>query len=331
MGTPLDLLAATDFAALEHAYGSAHDLPERLAGLLSGEPRSVAEALGVLDSAVLHQGGIYSCTAPAALFVAGILGDERTGVACVSPLPWDDRVRPVRAALLEWLGAVGESAALGGEDPAERQCRAITPALYRAVAPFIDDPAAPVRAAALIAAEPLLTDPGLADARTSLAERLTVDAPRRHPRERAQVALLLDRWGIAPRALLTDPDPAVRAYAAVARSLDDDPAALAEVRTAVRDPGGVNGWFEGDEPQRSGWFLETLTAALLRRTTSFEEVETEALAIAGADGTYPRQAAIRTLLPRAFPPGRSPSPAALRFRAALTPPGGRESAQRPGG
>ena len=44
-------------------------------------------------------------------------------------MPWDERVRPLRAALLEWLGSVGESAA-HDDDPA---CREIIPALHRAV------------------------------------------------------------------------------------------------------------------------------------------------------------------------------------------------------
>ena len=306
-------MAHPDWSRLEHAYGTAHDLPERLAGLLSGDPEVAGEALGVLDSAVLHQGTVSSATAPAALFVASVLGDERTGIASESALPWDGRVRPLRAALLEWLGAVGESALLA-DDPA---CREILPDLYRAVAPFLHNPEAPVRTAALAAAGSLLPAPELAGARSAVAESLMQDAPQRSAAERAHLALVLARWGVPPRALLTDSDPAVRAHAAVAESLDEDPAALAEVRAALRDPDEVTGWFGGEGPQRSGWFLETLAAALLRRTASFEDVEAEARAIAAAAGTYARQAAIRTLLPRAFPPGRPPSPAALRFRAAL--------------
>jgi hypothetical protein len=35
---------------------------------------------------------------------------------------------------------------------------------------------------------------------------------------------------------MSDPDPAVRACAAAAETLDSDPNALAEIRAALRDP-----------------------------------------------------------------------------------------------
>lgn len=324
MVAPLEILAGTDWSALEHAYGGADDLPEQLIGLLSGVPEVAGDVLGVLDAAVLHQGSIYSCTAPVALFVAGILGDERTGVECESSLPWDDRFRPLRAALLEWLGNVGESATYfdGVTDPeadleAELACRATRPELYRAVAPFVWDPVASVRTEALRAAGHLLLAEELADVRCALADRLVEDASRTRPVERAHLALVLDGWGIPPRALLADPEPGVRAYAAVARILDGDLPALAEVRAALRDPDAVNRWFDGHHPQRGGWFLDTLVGALLRRTTTFDEIEPEATAIATAPKSYARQCSIRSLLPRAFPPGGADSPASTRFRAAL--------------
>jgi hypothetical protein len=318
MVAPLEILTGTDWSRLEHAYGSADGLADQLIGLLSGDPEVAGDVLGVLDAAVLHQGTIYSCTAPVALFVAGVLTDERTGVACESSLPWDDRVRPLRAALLEWLGEVGDSAAYSGNArDAVRACRAIRPQLYRAVAPFVWDPVASVRTEALGAAGTLLLADDLADVRHALAERLMEDASRTGASERAHLALVLDRWGIAPRTLLTDPEPGVRAYAAVARHLDGDPAALAEVRAALCDPDAVNHWFDGHHPQRGGWFLDTLVGALLRRTTAFDEIEPEATAIAMAPDSYARQCSVRSLMPRAFPPGRPDSPAAKRFRAAL--------------
>jgi hypothetical protein len=82
----------------------------------------------------------------------------------------------------------------------------------------------------------------------------------------------------------------------------------------------VNRWFDGHHPQREGWFLGTLVEALLRRTTTFDDVEGEAMAIAEAVDSCPRQGCIRTLLPRAFPMGSRPSPAAIRFWEALNNP-----------
>ena len=122
---------------------------------------------------MLHQGTIYSCTAPVALFVAAVLGDARTELPCQTALPWDDRVRPLRAALLEWLGDVGDSTAysdcIPDPDEAEQACQAIRAELFRAVAPFIWNPVASVRIAALRAAGHLLRAPDLGETREALA------------------------------------------------------------------------------------------------------------------------------------------------------------------
>src|SRR6185369_6159935 len=97
MGSPEELLDATDWSALKHAYGNAGDLPARLLRLLSQAPEAAGAALAELDAFVLHQGTIYSCTAPAATFVAAILADPRTAIDCRSALPWDTQARPLRA------------------------------------------------------------------------------------------------------------------------------------------------------------------------------------------------------------------------------------------
>ncbi|WP_327001955.1 hypothetical protein OHA72_43565 [Dactylosporangium sp. NBC_01737] len=319
MAMPMEILARTDWSALEHAYGCADDLPERLVGLLSGDADLAGGALADLDAGVLHQGTIYSCTAPVALFVAAVLGDARTELPCQTALPWDDRVRPLRAALLEWLGDVGDSTAysdgIPDPDEAEQACQAIRAELYRAVAPFIWNPVASVRIAALRAAGHLLRAPDLGETREALAGRLLEDTSRTDPVERAHLAFTLDGWDIPPRQLLSDPDERVRAYAAVAAGLDGDPVALAEVRAALREPGAIADWFDDDEdPQQSGWFLQTLVQALLRRTTTFEEVEPEATVIAAEPGGYARDRCLEDLLPRAL---QTPSEAGLRFQQSI--------------
>src|SRR5262249_10218577 len=156
-----------------------------------------------------------------------------------------------------------------------------------------------VRAAARAAVGHLLQAPDLAEIRDGLAQQLMTEASSYEPLERAELALILDTWGIAPRDLLADSYPGVRAYAAVAGSLDGDTAALPEVRAALREPDAVNRWFDGHHPQRDGWFLDTLVEALLRRTITFDDVQGEAIAIAAAPDSYPRQSSIRILLPRA--------------------------------
>src|SRR3954452_6118387 len=106
-------LHAIDWNSLEHAYGPASDAPAELAALLSEDGDTFGNAIAYLDSAVLHQGTIYSATAPAVEFVAGVLDDPRLLVASESALSWGDRLRPRLAALLEWIGLVADSAAWG--------------------------------------------------------------------------------------------------------------------------------------------------------------------------------------------------------------------------
>ena len=129
---PKIVVESTQWSELEHAYGSAADAPFQLIELLTEDPDQVGDALAFLDATVLHQGSLYSATAPAAEFVAGILEDPRTMVSCESALPWDDRERPARAALLEWLGLFGQSVAHAERNPDEdddaaviEACRAV--------------------------------------------------------------------------------------------------------------------------------------------------------------------------------------------------------------
>lgn len=157
------VLLETDWASHRHAYGSGEDIPVALCSLLDKDAGVRSEALAVLDMGVLHQGSLYTVTAPAALFVAAILDHPLCLAEHEGHLPWDDGPpRSLRAALLDWLGQVAESAAYG-EDPARdranwewqpwhedtrgkrdpdelaalQACRDIRPALYDAVEPFL--------------------------------------------------------------------------------------------------------------------------------------------------------------------------------------------------
>ena len=323
MTSPEQILATTDWSALDHAYSAdASDLPERLVGLLSGDPKLAAHALAVLDAAVLHQGTIYGATTPVALYVAALLPDARTDMPCGTELPWDNRVRPLRAALIEWLGQVAESATYEYEDEDHDDgvtaCRAVLPDLYRAIAPYLEDPLESVRAAAIMAAGRLLKTPVLAEHRDAVAERLIELAPTVEPVLRARFAIILSGWGIAPRAFLADRDPAVRAYAAVSPALDDDPVALAEVRAALREPDAADTWFRDvDAPLLEGWFQAHLVEALLRRTSSFEEIVDEAMLVARGT-SYGNQASVRAILLSRFPADAPRSPAQRTFQAVLS-------------
>ncbi|MFK0238739.1 HEAT repeat domain-containing protein [Streptomyces vinaceus] len=306
-----DLLLGTNWESLQHAYGSGEDIPAALCSLVDEDPEVRSEALAALDMSVLHQGSLYSVTAPAALFVAAILDHRMALAEHEGHFPWDDGPpRSLLAALLVWLGQVAESAAYG-EDPvrdrtdwqwapwqdgtprehgpderaALHACREIRPALYDAVEPFLSSPDPHVREAALGAAVPLLTAPGLTDrvpqAATLLRARLGTVSGRR---ERASVARALGVWGMKTSDLLTDPDPAVRVCAALGPAQVDRVRALAVLLDALRDPQTTDGWFPEPLPGLDGWFRFTVLRSALALAETFEEVAPVAIALVAAGG-----------------------------------------------
>ncbi|MFJ8013801.1 HEAT repeat domain-containing protein [Streptomyces sp. NPDC096339] len=329
-----ELLLGTDWESLHHAYGSGEDIPVSLCSLVDEDSEVRSEALAALDMGVLHQGSLYTVTAPAALFVAMLL-DHPVGLAeHEGHFPWDDGPpRSLRAALLVWLGQVAESAAYGEDpvrdrtdwewepwheetrrehDPEElaalQACREIRPTLYDAVEPFLSSPDPHVREAALGAAMPLLLAPGLADrvppAATLLRARLGPVAGRR---ERASVARALGVWGMDTSDLLADSDPAVRVCAALGPAQVDRPRALAVLLDALRDPRTTDGWFPEPLPGLDGWFRFTVLRSALALAETFEEVAPVAVAIVAASGTSVTDHERGPILLRAFPGGYDPT------------------------
>ncbi|MGW7066825.1 hypothetical protein ACWGII_15305 [Streptomyces sp. NPDC054855] len=328
------LLSETDWGSLHHAYGPAGDIPPHLCSLVDEDPEARSEALAALDMRVLHQGSLYTVTAPAALFVAAIL-DHPTGLAeHEGHFPWDDGPpRSLRAALLVWLGQVAESAAYG-EDPVRERtdwqwepwreqtrgerdpqelaalhaCRDVRPALYDAIEPFLSAPDPHVREAALSAAVPLLSAPDLADraprAAALLRAGLGAAAGRR---ERAGVARALSVWGMDTSDLLADPDPAVRVCAALGPVRVDRPRALAVLLDALRNPRTTDSWFPEPLPGLDGWFRFTVLRSALALAESFEEVAPVAVAIVAAGGASITDHERGPILFRAFPGGYDPA------------------------
>ncbi|MER7057183.1 hypothetical protein [Streptomyces sp. NPDC000351] len=329
-----ELLLATDWESLQHAYGSAEDIPVCLCSLLDEDPEVRSVASAALDMDVLHQGSLYTVTAPAALFVAAIL-DHPMGLAeHEGHFPWDGGPpRNLRAALLVWLGQVAESAAHGEDlvrdrtdwqwepwhdetrrehDPDElaalHACREIRPALYDAVEPFLSSPDPHVREAALGAAVPLLSAPGLADrvprAAVLLRARLGAVAGRR---ERAGAARALGVWGMDTSDLLADSDQAVRVCAALGPANVDRTRALAVLLDALRDPRTTDGWFPEPLPGLDGWFRFTVLRSALALAETFEEVAPVAVAIVAAGGTSVTDHERGPILLRAFAGGYDPT------------------------
>lgn len=58
-----------DWASLEHAYGSAEDVPEWIRGLIDPDPAVREESLDAMYGSVHHQGDVYDSTVAAVPFL----------------------------------------------------------------------------------------------------------------------------------------------------------------------------------------------------------------------------------------------------------------------
>ncbi|MEV0010434.1 hypothetical protein AB0M10_11945 [Streptomyces sp. NPDC051840] len=196
------VLSETDWGSLETPFGNGEDLPEVLSRLLTPDPRVQVDALSELGEMVGHQNTIYEATAPAAMYVAGIL----THPAATTPRPY--RNVPIRAALLNWLASTAYDASdeiVGrteqyfpgflAPDTITASFRDLRPMLYRAVSPFLRDSHEDVHEAAVIAALILAEHPALAEHRDHLAVHARAmldtsgDAPNRRVARKA-----LEAW-----------------------------------------------------------------------------------------------------------------------------------------
>ncbi|WP_405903279.1 hypothetical protein OG696_21405 [Streptomyces sp. NBC_00656] len=197
------VLSETDWGSLETPFGNGEDLPEVLTRLLPPDPRVQVNALSELGEIVGHQNTIYESTAPAAIYVAGIL----THPAAANPRPY--RNVPIRAALLNWLASTAYDASDEIVGRTEQyfpgflapgtivaSFRDLRPMLYRAVSPFLRDNHEDVREAAVIAGLILAEHPVLAEHRDHLAvhARATLDTSGDEPNRRV-ARKTLEAWG----------------------------------------------------------------------------------------------------------------------------------------
>ncbi|MGW1092463.1 HEAT repeat domain-containing protein [Streptomyces sp. NPDC002596] len=294
---PRSVIEGTDWAALEHAYGAAEDTPHRLVQLLDQDPEVQAGSLGMLDMSVLHQESLYSATAPAALYVAAVLNDPRTMTSHEDYAAWDDRPRPLRAALLEWLGQIVDSAAYGettgeedGNEPGVTDAvRAVRGLICDAVLPHLLASNPAVREAALSATAALLQSPDLAGRvaeATKILRRLLSESTDR--RERAATILTIGAWGEDTASWLADPDPAIRACAALSPACADNPEATRTILGALLEPATIDSWFleptatdplAGNPlPHIERRLRHALLTAAIDRAADFEELLPAALA-----------------------------------------------------
>lgn len=318
-----DLLAKTDWSAVEHARGTAPGVPqtpEILAALLSQDVAAQVRALRDLYQLVHHQDTVYPATPPAVDFVVAVLGDPRT----LTPVPADPRrgakVVPLRAELLGWLTSVMEAAAehdqwppLGG--PAEiAACRAARPRVYHAARSWCTDPDPEVVFAALGTIACLLDAPELNGHRHETAVWLREDALASPDRGvRVMAVLILAAWGYNTAPVLQhDLDPVVRATAALSAAHARTRAgtqAILQVLSAPIDAA----WCQQVFPHFGRLFPFRLLPAAIDRATLDELVAALTPLLADApDGTYAGDwgAGLRAkAFPDGFPSARPLQPA----------------------
>ncbi|GIH21342.1 hypothetical protein [Rugosimonospora africana] len=204
---PSVLLQETAWASYEHALGAAEDTAAALTRLLDDDIAARADALRHLEQTVHHQNSIYSATVPVALYVASILVDPRTATAGIYRR--DNRHRPLRAVLLDWLGEMADDVSDDavavhqrlGFFPLEEyselvELRSLRPTIFNAVCAFLRDPEPHVADAAVITASLLLDGADVAHHQANLASLvhrvLLTSTDRTH---RAHARRLLHRWG----------------------------------------------------------------------------------------------------------------------------------------
>ncbi|GAA1633612.1 hypothetical protein ACFQY4_16845 [Catellatospora bangladeshensis] len=337
------------FATLLHAYGRADDTPAHLAALAERDPAGRSAALNHLWSAVLHQGTPWTATPPAAVAIAGLAGDPRlagtedaelraelirflAAVAEAGLVRKDlDELAPpagfdVNAALAAAFGADDEEAIYGDEilgnavyGRAIQGCRDVVPTLLTAATTALADPDPGVRAAATHAVGACGKVLDATRQGRLLEQRLDTLAAAAGPDERAALVLAMGDLALEPRAYLDDPHPGVRACAALAPMLADDPAATAELLAALADPAATDTWFAHRPPQLRGRIRFALVQAVLERVHDADRLLPVALAIAPVASPYTVREDWGPLLRALFPAGTTGelSPVQRRYLGAL--------------
>lgn len=346
-----EVLRNTHWGRLFHAYGVADDTPGHLRNLVSDLAAHRQAALTHLDSAVLHQGTIFSVTPAAVRVLAGLLPEPALRELL-------DENTPTVTPVIAFLGNVGASlnevqlpdpapepseAELDelilhlrddedGEDDlgwgsplittlmcqAVLALRAMTPDVVDALAPFVADDVFAVREAAInTAAQWGAIAPTGASAQ-ALAQilRQRLDGVLNRD-ERAALVLALGQLGGDVSGWLEDQDEAIRACAALFVA---DARATSVLIAALTHPAQVNAWFE----QRPAFFPMharfTLLGELIDRNVTLAQLLPAALAlIAQSKGGLMANSEWGRILVAAFPaeaaafkPGkRPPLPARL--------------------
>ncbi|WP_454315540.1 hypothetical protein [Streptomyces phaeoluteigriseus] len=230
---------------LDHAYGSAEDLPALLCSLADDDPETADEALEELYGSILHQGTVYAATVEAVPFLARLAAAGHRS-----------------ADLLVLLGGIAESTDEHGVAPGA--CRAAVAGQLPLVLGLTDAGEAEVRQAAVWAAGHTAAP---AEAWPVLLGRWEEESDDAVRAELVTALVRLDPARGAPTALSAlAPDGSARlrvtaVLACLAAGLPWDARQHDAVLAALPAEGLVSA-FEECEP------LQTLVGGLLRRDTA---------------------------------------------------------------
>ncbi|MFF0462825.1 hypothetical protein [Streptomyces mexicanus] len=215
---PANVLADTDWAALEHALGSAADAPAMLAALLEADQSIRTKALRYLYGTLHHGNTLYDATVPTARYVAAILSDPRTTRAVNK----EEHAFPgcLRAELLTWIASIAGEVTDEAEGlyrrtayplhdwPPAVAVQGLRPLLFSASVPYTEDADRHVREAALAACIPLLDDPRSLHHRQPLAPLVRRDLGTSEFWQRRALAVdTLNAWGEDTSGLERPQDP----------------------------------------------------------------------------------------------------------------------------
>ncbi|WP_326557252.1 hypothetical protein [Micromonospora sp. NBC_01796] len=309
-----ELLARTDWSAVEHAHSGMPEVPrtpEILAALLSDDAVRQARALGDLYGIIHHQDTIYSATAPAVDFVVAVLDAPRM----LTPVAARGGVGtvPMRAALLDWLTSVMDAVAASGEAVSGEAtdidaCRAARPRVFRAAWAMREDPDPAIVRAALGTLACVLDDGSeLKRHRPEVAAWMGEHALARSDRcIRVLAVLTLTSWAYDTSPVLRDdPDAVVRATAALSPAFAVKPEGTRALIDVLSNPADA-AWCQQILPYFGRIYPFKLLPVAIDRATLEELVRALGLLLAEPpDGTYVGDWGAR-LRAKAFPGGFPP-------------------------
>lgn len=245
------ILEYTNWERLFHAYGSAEDTPKHLRALLGTDERAIAHAIDHLVGATMHQGTYYPAADPAVLFVIAALDELNPEYLFYEKL---------RSELLLWLRFAGENLS--------RESTIADEAIQQLLALEFTSPTDYIELTSVLVA--WVSTPSTRKYRRQVRNRLVLELDSwlgsiiRWP--------LIDGLGKLGHSVsrhLHDPDPIVRAFAAIHTHNWKGTSKLNESLSQIAH------W----DPHYPAEILKPLVTELLKRAHSIDEILPAAVAV----------------------------------------------------